>query len=88
MYPWLRKAQDYLLRSVGKKRIGRVDRDTATRNAYCYFLSTTKKLAAPDVAKIVFPGKRRAEAIAQVRVILSQFRARLKSVGISDERKR
>ena len=87
-YHWLRQVQTQLFRSVGKQRVRPVDRDVLTRDAYCHFLNTVKDMSASEIAKVVFPKKRRAEAIGQVRVILSQSRARLQSTGISDERKR
>ncbi len=75
-----------MLRSVGKQRVRRVDRDVLTRDAYCYFLGTTKGMSATEIAKVVFPDEKRSAAIGKIRKILSLFRKRLKSAGLSDKR--
>ncbi len=85
-YPWLRQVQEYVLRSVGRKRARQVGREVLGRDAYCYFLNTSQGKSASDIAKVVFPSDKHPAAASKVRKILSRFRKRLQLEGLSTTR--
>ncbi len=88
IYAWLRTVQNYMLRSVGRKRTRHADHSTRARDAYCYFLHTSKSMSAAQIAAIVFPDEKQPAAATKVRGILSRFRKRLRSEELSEGRER
>lgn len=75
----LSKVQRQVLERLGRKGPFRLnDDDLEYRNLYCYMLSSKEKWSAREIGEAVFPEERPATAAQKVRVILSNFRRRVK----------